>query len=203
MSTAPGIPHDFQAEIFPDYVRIATGNAIIGAQYVERVLNAICLILQTDSLRFTLEDFMSGDSSRTRQNLGTISQQLRQTNLFDPGFSERLAEFTRRRNRVVHGLFADTFQSRDDINVDSPQAHEYTRECEWVADEASQLVEVGFGIYRALGELRSTADSNLSLEEENLIRGFDEFYDIGMETLAADIRAQIDQAKLRSQEEAT
>ena len=83
-----------------------TADAVIGAQYVEKVLTGICLILQTDGLQFSLEDFLSGDSARTRQKLGKIERQLHKTNLFESGFGE-LLNFTRRRNRVVHGLFAD------------------------------------------------------------------------------------------------
>jgi hypothetical protein len=45
VSTNTDIPEEFSAAVFPDYVRIATANAVIGAQYVERVLNALCLIL--------------------------------------------------------------------------------------------------------------------------------------------------------------
>jgi hypothetical protein len=85
MNTDTDIPDDFREAVFPDYVRIVTANAVIGAQYVERVLNAICLVLQTDGLRFSIEDFMSDDASRTRQTLGSIEQQLRKTNLFVRG----------------------------------------------------------------------------------------------------------------------
>jgi hypothetical protein len=33
------ISKDFKKKLFPGYIRIANGNAIIGAQYVEKVLN--------------------------------------------------------------------------------------------------------------------------------------------------------------------
>src|SRR5579871_2626118 len=124
MDTNADIPDEFREEVFQDYIRIITGCAIIGAQYVERVFNAICLALQPEGLRFSIEDFMSGDSSRTRQTLGLIEQQLRKSNLFDLGFSERLQEFARRRNRVVHGLFVDTFKSKEEISFRSELAQE-------------------------------------------------------------------------------
>ena len=76
MTSYSDIPNDFKASVFPDYVRIVTGNAIICSQYVERVFNALCLILKTKNLRFTLEDFMSGYSARTRQTLGMIEKEI-------------------------------------------------------------------------------------------------------------------------------
>src|ERR1017187_9839186 len=116
------IPKEFKEAVFPDYVRIETANAVISAQYTERVFNGICLVLKTEGLQFAVEDFMSGDSARTRQMLGMIEKQLRKTNLFETSFCERLQNFTRRRNRVVHGLFADSFKSRDEISFDIPKA---------------------------------------------------------------------------------
>ncbi len=191
MNTKPEIPQDFAAAIFPDYIRIVTADAVIGAQYVEKVLTGICLILQTDGLQFSLEDFLSGDSARTRQTLGKIERQLRKTNLFESGFGERLLNFTRRRNRVVHGLFADCFQSREDINIDSERAQEYTKECEWVAHEAAQLVELGFGIYRALGELLSSPDSQVVA----ILKSFNEFFETGVGSMAPEFRAHISKHK--------
>src|SRR2546425_1900410 len=110
------IPDDFRASIFPEWVHIVTANAVIRSQYVERVLNGMCLFLRTEGLQFSVEDFMSGDSARTRHTLGEINKQLRRTDLFEPSFSDRLQRFTRRRNRIVHGLFADSFKSSDDIS---------------------------------------------------------------------------------------
>jgi hypothetical protein len=190
MSINPDIPHEFRASIFPDYVLIVTANAVISAQYVERVLNGICLILKTDGLRFSIEDFMSGDAARTRQTLGMIEKQLRKTNLFEPSFSERLLNFTRRRNRVVHGLFADYFKSRDEINIDSQNAQKYVEECEWVAQEGTQLVEVGFGIYRALGEVFLASNPNQPQIDE-LLSVFDEFHEVGTGSIAHKFRPHL------------
>lgn len=181
------IPDDFKARIFPDYVRIATANGIIGAQYVERVLNAICLILQTEGLRFSTEDFMSGDSSRTKQTLGLIGRQLRNAEIFESSFSQRLTVFTQRRNRVVHGLFADTFKSSGDIDCESLVALGYVRECEWLAKEGAELVEVGFGIFRVLGNILLKArpdDSHLLA----LLESLDDFQDVGMDALSPQFR---------------
>jgi hypothetical protein len=187
MTINADIPHEFRASVFPDWVRITTANAVIGAQYVERVFNGICLMLKTDGLTFSIEDFMSGDAARTRQTLGMIEKQLRNTNLFEPSFSERLQSFTRRRNRIVHGLFVDSFHSRDEISNDSQRAQEYTRECEWVTTEAAELVEVGFGICRVLGNIlvRSNPGND---ELHQLIRGFDEFYEEGLGAMANKFR---------------
>ena len=190
MSINTDIPDEFCAEVFPDYVRIATANAVIGAQYVERVLNAICLILNTDGLRFSVEDFMSGDATRTRQTLGMIEKQLRDTDMFEPSFSQRLVGFSRRRNRVVHGLFADCFRSREEINIDSPKVQEYVKECEWIAGEAALLVEIGFGIYRAFGEVLLTSKSN-DPELVERLSGFDEFYEVGLSAVAHKFRPHL------------
>ena len=187
MNAIPDIPREFRKSVFPNYVRIVTANAVIGAQYVERVLNAICLILNTDGLPFSIEDFMSGDSARTRQTLGMIERQLRTTNLFESSFSERLSRFTRRRNRVVHGLFADSFESRDEISIDSTKAQRYVEECEWVAHEAAQLVEVGFGIYRALGDDLLASNPNEPLLAE-VLSVFDDFYELGLGAMASTLR---------------
>lgn len=187
MITDSDIPHDFKISLFPNYVRIATANVIIGAQYVERVLNAICLILQTKGLLFSNEDFMSGDSARTRQTLGMIEKQLRKTRLFDSSFSSRIVNFTRRRNRVVHGLFADIFKSDNDIDFESPIAQNYIKECEWCAMEGAELVEVGFGIYRTLGNilLRSKPDDP---ELVGLMNKFDEFQKIDINAFSPNYR---------------
>ena len=184
------VPDEFPESIFPDYVRMVTGNAVIGAQYVERVLNALCLILCTKGLRFSLEDFMSGDSRRTRQTLGMIQTQFRETQLFDPSFSERLSTFTQRRNRVVHGFFADSFKSHNDIHYKSPQAVAYVDECQWVSKEAAQLVEIGFGIYRAFGEILLRSDPNDPKLAE-LLTGFDEYHNIGLAALSVDLRPRV------------
>ena len=190
MSINTNIPDEFCSATFPDYVRIVTANAVIGAQYVERVLNAICLILNTEGLRFSIEDFVSGDASRTRQTLGMIEKQLRDTGLFEPSFGQRMLRFSRRRNRVVHGLFADSFTSRDEINMHSREAQAYVKKCEWVAQEAAELVEVGFGIYRALGEVLLNAKPNEPQLVE-LLRGFDEFRQVGLSSLAPRFRAHL------------
>lgn len=187
VSADSNIPEEFCASLFPDYVRIATANAVTGAQYVERVLNAICLILNTNGLQFSLEDFMSGDASRTRQTLGTIQKQLRKTSLFDRSFSQRLLRFSRRRNRIVHGLFADSFKSRDEINIKSDKAQAYVKQCEWVSREAAERVEVGFGIYRAIGEILLRANPNDPKLVE-LTRRFDEFHQAGLHSIAPEFR---------------
>jgi hypothetical protein len=176
--------------MFPDYVCIATANAVIGAQYVERVLNALCLVLHTKGLQFSLEDFMSGDGTRTRQTLGTIQKQLRQTHLFRPSFIQRLVRFSRRRNRLVHCLFAETFESRDEIGFKSPKAHAYVRECEWVAKEAAQLVETGFGIYRAVGEILLNSSPNEPKVAE-VLRAFDEYHEAGLRSIALSFRLHL------------
>ena len=187
MSTSSNIPDEFRAAVFPDYVRIATGNAVIGAQYVERVLNALCLVLKTRGLRFSLEDFMSGDGTRTRQTLGIIQKQLGQTRLFDRSFIQRLLTFSRRRNRLVHCLFAETFESRDEISFKSAKANAYVGECEWVAQEAAQLVETGFGIYRAIGEILLKSNPKEPKLAE-LLSKFDEHHEAGLRSIAPGFR---------------
>lgn len=126
---------------------------------------------------------MSGDAARTLQTLGRIEKQLRRTNIFDLSFSERLLHFARRRNRVVHGLFADSFKSRDEINIVSQKAQGYVKECEWVAQEAAQLVEVGFGIFRVLGNILLESNPKHPQLHE-LIHGFDEFQEVGLSSIA-------------------
>jgi hypothetical protein len=190
VTTNPDIPNEFCAAVFPDWVRIVTANAVIGAQYVERVLNGICMVLETDGLRFTIEDFMSGNAARTRQTLGMIETQLRETSLFEPSFSERLQRFTRRRNLVVHGLFVDFFKSPDEINVDSQKAQEYVTECEWVVEEAAQLVEMGFGIFRVLGNILLASHPNQP-ELDAILSDFDEFYQDGLGTMAPKFRQHL------------
>ena len=187
MTTNSEILHEFKTKVFPGYVSIATANAIIGAQYLERVLNAICSILQTKGLRFTTENFMSGDASKTKQTLGMIGIQLRRTHIFDKSFSQRLTVFSKRRNRFVHGLFADTFKSGEDINFESPIALNYIKECEWLANEGAELVEVGFGIYRALGNIHLMSQPD-NPQLMNLLNEFEEFYKRGMEAITPKFR---------------
>src|SRR5258705_7268305 len=110
----PDYEADYVASRFKDYVYVATASAIIRAQYVERVLNGICLMLGTQGLRFSQEDFLSRDASRLKQTLGMIEHQLRKTNLFDSAFSQRLQEFVQRRNRIDHALSEDSFHSKDE-----------------------------------------------------------------------------------------
>lgn len=199
MNTNPDVPYEFQKSLFPDYVRITTANVIIGTQYVERVLNSIFLVLKTKGLRFTIDDFMSGDSKRTRQTLGTIQRQLNETNLFKPSLGERLSQFTQRRNRVVHSLFADTFLSQDEISIECPKALRSVEECEWVANEASELVEVGFGVYHALGNILLTAHSDKHQLAE-LVRQFDEFRELGLDVIASNLTAHSIERRWLNQE---
>jgi hypothetical protein len=190
MNTNSEIPEAFREAVFPDYVRIATANAVIGAQYVERVLNAICLVLQTRGLKFSLEDFMSGDASRTRQTLGRIQKQLRETRLFNQSFSNRLLRFSRGRNRVVHGLFVDSFKSEGEITIRSPKAQAYVKECEDLARDAAQLVEAGFGIYRVLGEILFRSNPN-DPKLVALLRDFDEYHEIGLRMMDAGLKPHL------------
>ena len=133
---------------------------------------------------------MSGDASRTRQTLGMIQKQLSDTDLFEPSFSQRLLKFSRRRNRVVHGLFADSFKSKDEIRISSEKAQAYVKECEWVAREATQLVEAGFGIYSVLGEiLRKSNPHEPKLIE--LLSSFEEFYAVGRDSIAFKFRPHL------------
>ena len=188
-------PHEYVASRFRDWVYVVTGTAIIRAQYVERVLNGICLLLGTQGLKYSPADFLSGDASRTRQTLGMIERQLRNTRLFDPNFSERLQVFTRCRNRIVHGLYADSFHSHDEIDINSPVAQEYVKECEWLVQEAPRLVEIGFGIYRVLGNLLRP-DHPEYAEIVAALRGFDEFYERGLGTIAPELKPHFDQQTL-------
>lgn len=183
----PNYEADYVASRFKDYVYVATASAIIRAQYVERVLNGICLMLGTQGLRFSQEDFLSGDASRLKQTLGMIEHQLRKTNLFDRAFSERLQEFVQRRNRIVHGLWADTFHSKDEIDISSPIAQKYVQECEWLSQEGPQLVEIGFGICRVLQEW--VTPENPDYDEIVALRSsFDEYFDLGLGTIAAELK---------------
>jgi len=185
-------PPEYVASCFRDWVYMVTGTAVIRAQYVERVLNGICLLLRTQGLQFSTDDFLSGDASRTRQTLGMIERQMRNTRLFDPHFSDRLQIFTRSRNRIVHGLFADSFHSQDEIDIESPVAQEYVKECEWLVQEAPLLVEIGFGICRVLGNLLKP-DHPEYTELVAILRGFDEYYEGGLNTIAPRLKPYFDQ----------
>lgn len=173
------MPQEFLEHQFKTYVRYTTGSAIIGAQYVERVFNGICLILDIESLPFDLYDFNSGDSSRMRQTLGAMKQRIADTDFFSDSFIARMSEFVRRRNRVVHGLFSDTFSSREQIQPTCDVAKKYVAECEWVSREAANLVETGFGIYAELADRGIRTDEQL----RRLVEEFAEFRDLGTAAL--------------------
>ena len=55
----------------------------------------------------------------------------------------------------------------------------YVTECEWVAVEGAQLVEVGFGIFRVLGGLVKPPHSYQAQFKE-VLDGFEEFHDLGL-----------------------
>jgi|ERR1051325_1252376 hypothetical protein len=184
-------PPEYLAWRWREWVFMATGTAIIRAQYVEHVLKAICQLMNTRGSRLSTDDFLSGDASRTRQTLGMIERELRNTKIFDPQFSERLQEFTRRRNRIVHGLFADSLNAKGAIEIDSPIAQEYVKECEWLIQEAPRLVEIGFGIFRVLGNLiRPDHPEYAELVAD--LQKFDEYYEAGLGTIAPELRTSID-----------
>jgi hypothetical protein len=103
-----------------------------------------------------------------------IKNQIVGTELFDSSFSERLNNYVKRRNRVVHSLFSDTFKSKQDIDFKSEIAINYVKECEWIAQEGSSLVEVGFGIYRVLGNILKKANPE-DTQLQALLKSFDEF----------------------------
>jgi hypothetical protein len=191
MTDQSDYPPEYLAHRWREWVFMVTGTAVIRAQYVEHILTAICFLLGTQGLRFSKDDFLSGDSSRTRQTLGMIERQLRNTLIFDPDFSERLQIFTRRRNRIIHGLFVDSFPSQSDIDIDSPSAKEYVKECEWLVQEAPRLVEIGFGIFRVLGNL-ITPDHPEYAEIVAELRKFDEYYDAGLSTITPSLRENVD-----------
>ncbi len=150
MSTADDIPPEFRDVMFRDYVRYVTGSAVIAAQYVERVLSGVCLALGAKGLKLTMEDWLSGDSSRTRNMLGDIRRQLGGTFITDEAFCDRVSQFAFRRNRIIHGFFIDCFKGQGRPSESDSTSRRYVAECEWVASEAAQLVEVGFGIYSLL-----------------------------------------------------
>jgi hypothetical protein len=183
-------PPKYVATRFREWINYVTGSAIIRAQYVERVLNGICLMVGSQGVKFTQEDFLSGDSTRLKQTLGRIHRQLRDTELFDSSFIERLQDFVHRRNRIVHGLYADSFHSDDDFDIDSPIAQEYVSECEWLVAEGPELVEIGFGICRVLQEFvkpdHPEYEKILSLRTS-----FDEYFERGLGTFTAEVKSSI------------
>lgn len=187
MISYSNIPNDFKAKAFSDYVRIITGNAIITSQYVERVFKFFCVILEAKGIQFKVDDILSGDSTKTRITLGTIEKKLSGTKLFDKSFSKRLSKFVRKRNRIVHGLFADTFDTKDDLHFESKKAQAYVKECEWVCNEGDQLIDIAFGIYRTLGNilLKSAPENN---ELHDMIHCFDSYQDSGIEVFLPQLR---------------
>lgn len=187
MTSYSNIPDDFKAKAFSDYVRIVTGNAIITSQYVERVFKFFCVILSTKGIKFSIDDILSGDSTKTRITLGTIEKGLSGTKLFDQNFSKRLSKFVRKRNRIVHGLFADTFDTKDDIHFDSEKANAYIKECEWVCNEGDQLIDIAFGINRTLGNiLLKSHPENKRLND--MIHRFDSYQDSGIRVFLPQFR---------------
>lgn len=187
-------PPEYVDRRFREWITYVTGSAIIRAQYVERVLNAICLMLGIKGLGFTQEDFLSGDSARIRQTLGKIKEQLRNTEIFDTDFIDRLQVFVDRRNRVVHGLYADSFHSEDDFGIDSPIAQEYVRECEWLVQEGPKLVEIGFGICRVFQEIVTPENPEYDKIVE-MRRSFDEYYEQGLDTFSIEFKKVTNQEK--------
>ena len=173
------IPDEFVEHAFKDYLRIVTGNAVIAAQYVERVFNGICLALKIERLPFDSEDLNSGDSSRMRQTLGAMKRRIADTQRFKDSFIDRVSEFVTRRNKLVHGLFCDTFHGEDEIHPEVEIALHYVAECEWVASEAAELVESGFGIFAELAHREDFRDENI----DDLIRSFGEFRTLGSSAL--------------------
>jgi hypothetical protein len=190
----PDIPPEYVADRFREWIVYATGSAVIRAQYVERVLNAICFMLGTKGLKFNQEDFLSGDATRLKQTLGLIKAQLRESKVFDDKFIDRLQEFTRRRNRLIHGLYADTFQDDNDFEIESRVAQEYVEQCEWLIRESPELVEIGFGIFRVFleGVSPDHADYDALMA---LRREFDEYFERGLDTIALDLRANFKQSE--------
>jgi hypothetical protein len=83
---------------------------------------------------------------------------------------------------VVHGLYADSFKSREEIKFDSPKAHEYVKECEWVSSEAADLVEVGFGIFRVLFDKFCASLPNKPQLDEHFA-SLNEFYELGLNSI--------------------
>ncbi len=196
MNEKSKVPNEFKVSIFPDYVRHVTASAIISAQYVEKVYKYLCLILLPDKVKFTFEDMMSGDSTKTRQTLGMINKKLGNSQALDSSFSDRFSEYIRRRNRIVHSLFSETFTSHSDIHIESPNAQKYVQECEWVAEEGAQLVEVGFGIFRSLGELFKSSINEHNEFVEILI-SFNEFHELGDNYIAADFKSYMSGSSLK------
>ena len=162
-------------------------TAIITSQYVEMLFKFFCVVLKIKGVNFTVDDILSGDSTKARITLGAIEKGLSGTKLFDQNFSDRLSRFVRKRNRIVHGLFADTFKTKDDMKFNSEKANFYIKECEWVCDEGDKLIDIACGIYRTLGSilLKSHPENELL---KNVIHHFDSYHDSGLEMLLPQFR---------------
>ena len=65
------------------------------------------------------------------------------------------------------------------------------KECEWLVQEAPRLVEIGFGIYRVLGNLLKP-DHPEYAEMVAALREFDEFYEGGLSTIAPRLKPRFD-----------
>ena len=61
--------------------------------------------------------------------------------------------------------------------------------------EAPRLVEIGFGIYRVLGNLLKP-DHPEYAEIVAALRGFDEFYEGGLSTIAPELKPHFDEPTL-------
>lgn len=171
---------------FREWIVYSTGSAIIRAQYVEHVLKSICLMLGIEGLGFTEADLLSGDSSRVKQTLGRSKDHLRNTNIFNEAFIERLQIYVNRRNRLVHGLYADSFHSDEDFGFDSPVAQGYVKECEWILNEGPELVEIGFGIVRVFQETVTPENPDYDKVVE-MRKSFDEYYERGLDTFTGSL----------------
>ncbi len=182
MTNYKDYPAEYIEKRFREWIIYSTGSAIIRAQYVERVLNSVCLMLGIEGLGFTKADWLSGDSSRIKQTLGRIKYKLSDTKIFDQNFIDRLQIYVERRNRLVHGLYADSFHADDDFRFDSPIAQGYVNECEWIMSEGPALVEIGFGICRVFQEFVTPEHPEYDKIVE-MRKNFDEYFQRGLDTI--------------------
>jgi hypothetical protein len=96
--------------LYHDFIRIKTGDALVNSQYVEVLLKILCELFKPLGHQIDINDLMS--SNHSKQMLGQLKKNLKEADLLNNDFIERLDAYIKKRNSFVHGLYFYTFQKK-------------------------------------------------------------------------------------------
>jgi hypothetical protein len=157
-----------------DHILSLSGGALVQLQQVEHLIKVCCAMISLKGLKLTLDDVFSLDPSRRSQTLGQMKKALKDNQIFNPAFEEKLTQFVNSRNKFAHSLWTDEItNSRYKKSISGlPTKQELDEVYKFIVkliNESEYIEKVFMGFQFALMPERRK-DSNVSSEASPVLR---------------------------------